>query len=60
MVLSFNGAKEKFVEQDSYLIKREIQGINRKITKFLYRDGMKVFENAYWDGVNDKVMKRYR
>lgn len=60
MVLSFTGSKEKFVEQNSYLIKREIHGINRKITKFLYRDGMKVFENAYWDGVNDKVMKRYR
>ncbi|WP_246060401.1 hypothetical protein [Peptoniphilus catoniae] len=50
----------KFKEVNSYLSKKELLGLNRKIVKFLYRDGMRVFENAFWNGVNDKVMKRYK
>ncbi|MGO1579775.1 MAG: hypothetical protein ACTHWZ_00005 [Peptoniphilaceae bacterium] len=50
----------KFKETNSYLSKKELYGLNKKIVKFLYFDGMRVFENAFWNGVNDKVMKRYK
>lgn len=49
-----------FRETNSNLSKRELFGLNKKIFRFLIKDGMKIFENAYWDGINDKVMKRYK
>lgn len=51
---------EKFVETDSHLNKEELYGLNKKIVRFLYLDGMRIFGNAYWDGINDKLMKRYK
>ncbi|CDZ75049.1 hypothetical protein ING2D1G_0891 [Peptoniphilus sp. ING2-D1G] len=52
--------QEKFKEVNSYLTRKELLGLNIKIVKFLYRDAMRVFENAFWNGINDKVMKRYK
>lgn len=50
----------KFREANSNLTRRELKGLNKKIIKFLYADGLKVFENAYWDGINNQVLKRYK
>lgn len=50
----------KFKETNSFLNKKELYGLNRKILRFLVFDGVRIFENAFWDGVNDKVMKRYK
>ncbi len=60
LVFEFKDGKSKFVEQDSRLRKKEIQFLSKKITRFMYADAMKVYENAYWDGANDKVIKRYK
>ncbi|RVU55284.1 hypothetical protein [Anaerosphaera multitolerans] len=51
---------EQFVVTNSHLSKEELHGLNKKIVRFLYLDGMKIFENAFWDGINDKLMKRYK
>ena len=32
--------------------------LNNKISKFLYIDGFRIFRNGFWDGVNDRVLKR--
>ncbi|MDO5715861.1 MAG: hypothetical protein Q4P25_04720 [Tissierellia bacterium] len=50
----------KFKVMNSYLTKIEIETFNKKIIKFLYADGYRVFRNAFWDGINDKVMMRYK
>lgn len=47
-------------EVDSYLTDSEIENLNNKISKFLYIDCFRVFRNAFWDGVNDRVLKRYK
>lgn len=51
---------KKFRETNSNLTRRELKGLNKKIVKFLYMDGIRIFENAYWEGINDQVIKRYK
>ena len=45
---------------NSYLSVNEISNLYKKILKFLYVDGYRILTNGYWDGINDKVMKRYK
>lgn len=47
-------------EVDSYLNESEIQILDKKIFKFLYIDGFRIFRNGFWDGINDKVLRRYK
>lgn len=60
LVIDDKDSEIKFKVMNSYLSKMEIVTLNKKIIKFLYADGHRVFQNAFWDGVNDKVMKRYQ
>lgn len=60
LVFDFESGDYVFKEMNSFLSKKELYGLNKKIIRFLYIDGMRVFENAYWDGINDRVMKRYK
>ncbi|MDK7721423.1 hypothetical protein QP555_00135 [Peptoniphilus lacrimalis] len=50
----------RFKEMNSYLSVNEISNLYKKILKFLYVDGYRILTNGYWDGINDKVMKRYK
>ncbi|WBW50641.1 hypothetical protein O6R05_03585 [Peptoniphilus equinus] len=47
-------------ESKSKLTRRELRGLDKKILRFLFMDGVRIFETAFWDGINDQVMKRYR
>ena len=64
LILNFDikdeNSDKKFMEMNSHLSRKDLAGLNKKIVKFLYRDGMRVFENAFWNGLNDNVMKRYK
>lgn len=60
LVFDFESGGYVFKETNSHLTKKELHGLNRKIVRFLYIDGFRVLENAYWDGINDRVMKRYK
>ncbi|EGY78151.1 hypothetical protein [Peptoniphilus indolicus] len=59
LVFNLDGGK-KFKETNSNLTRRELKGLNKKIVRFLYLDGIRIFENAYWEGINDQVIKRYK
>lgn len=59
MVFS-NEATSKFKLMNSYLSNKEIVTLHKKILKFLYIDGFRILSSGYWDGLNDKVMKRYK
>lgn len=47
-------------EVDAYLTDEELYFMNKKIYKFLYADCFRIFRNGFWDGINDKVIKRYK
>lgn len=59
LVFSYDSSA-RFKEMNSYLSVNEISNLYKKILKFLYVDGYRILTNGYWDGINDKVMKRYK
>lgn len=52
--------EEGFIELGNALTRNELLGLNKKIIKFMLRDGLRVYKNSFWDGVNDRVLKRYK
>ena len=52
--------EEGFIELGNALTRNELLGLNKKIIKFMLRDGLRVYKNAFWDGINDRVLKRYK
>ncbi len=51
---------ERYVGTNSFLTRGEIRGLNKRILAFLYKDGLKIYKNAYWHGINDKAKQRYK
>lgn len=44
---------------DNALSYRELLGLNKKLLRFMYKDGIRIYETAYWNGLNDLVLRRY-
>lgn len=47
-------------EDNSLLTLLELNNIYREIMKIILKDGLKLYMDAYWYGINDRVLKRYR
>lgn len=50
---------KKFRESDNHLTSVELYTLNKKLMNFLYRECYRVYQMAYWNGINDLVLKRY-
>lgn len=53
------GGHKKFRESNNHLSAAELHGLNKKLMHFLYRECYRVYQMAYWNGINDLVLKRY-
>ncbi|MDD7363358.1 MAG: hypothetical protein SPI65_01690 [Peptoniphilus sp.] len=57
--MNFQSPKSLYHETNYMLTHQELSGLNRKLKKFLYRDGLRIYISAYWCGINDLVLRRY-
>lgn len=48
------------VEDDYLLTKEDLNRIYKEVLKIIIRNGLKLFKDAYWNGINDRVLLRYR
>lgn len=49
------------IKEDSTLLtKEDLNGIYNEVFKIVIKNGMKLYKDACWNGLNDKVLKRYR
>ena len=60
IMININSNESKFIDSEKPLNHEELMGLNRKIVKFLFKDALKVYKLGFWDGVNDRVLKRYK
>ena len=60
IMININSNESKFIDSEKPLNHEELMGLNRKIVKFLFKDALKVYKIGFWDGVNDRVLKRYK
>lgn len=47
-------------EDYTLLTKDDLKSIYSEVLKVIVRNGMKLYKDAYWNGLNDRVLKRYR
>lgn len=57
--IDVDSRKTRFIEVENHLSFRELKGLNKKLMLFLYRDGVRIYEAAFWNGLNDSVLRRY-
>lgn len=60
IMINMDATPGAFQETDNVLTLVERKGLNRKLLRFLFLDGIRVYQNAYWNGINDQVMNRYQ
>lgn len=47
-------------EDETLLTKNDLLGIYKQTFKIIFNNGLKIYKDAYWYGINDRVLKRYR
>lgn len=47
-------------EDYTLLTKDDLKSIYSEVLKVIVKNGMKLYKDAYWNGLNDRVLKRYR
>lgn len=47
-------------EGDTILTLNELDYIYKEILKLILKGGLRLYKEAYWYGLNDRVLKRYR
>ncbi|NLY21673.1 MAG: hypothetical protein GXZ08_10410 [Tissierellia bacterium] len=40
--------------------KKELNILYKRIVKMIYRDAARLYKDAFWDGLNDRVLNRYK
>lgn len=46
-------------EDDTLLPLDELNEIHKEVVKVILKNGLKLYQDAYWNGLNDRVLKRY-
>lgn len=60
LTIEYDSKMYSIKEDDSLLTLDELNGIYKEIVKVVLKDGLKLYKEAYWYGLNDRVLKRYR
>lgn len=60
LTIEYNSETFNIKEDETLLTLEDLDKIYKEVTKVILRDGFKLYKEAYWNGVNDGVLKRYR
>lgn len=60
LTMDYNSNLGNIKEDDTLLTKDDLGGIYCEVSKVIIKNGMKLYKDAYWIGLNDRVLKRYR
>ena len=60
LTIDYNSDIANIKEDGSLLTKNDLSSIYREVKKVIIRNGLKLYKDAYWNGLNDGVLKRYR
>jgi hypothetical protein len=58
--IEYDSTMYNIQEDNSLLTLVELNNIYKEIVKIILKDGLKLYGDAYWYGLNDRVLKRYR
>ena len=60
LTIDYNARLYNIKEDDGFLTLDELNKIYKEVLKIILKDGYKLYKEAYWYGLNDRVLKRYR
>lgn len=60
LVIKYNSNMYSIGEGDTILTLNELDYIYKEILKLILKGGLRLYKEAYWYGLNDRVLKRYR
>ena len=60
LTIDYSSNRVNIREDDSLLTKDDLNGIYIEVVKVIIKNGMKLYKDAYWNGLNDSVLKRYK
>jgi len=60
LTIEYNSKVYSIKEDYELLALEELNNIYKEISKTILKDGFKLYKEAYWYGLNDRVLKRYR
>ncbi|WP_333637715.1 hypothetical protein [Tissierella praeacuta] len=60
LTIEYNSKPCNTKEEDNLLTLDELNSIYKEMVKIVLKDGLKLYKEAYWYGLNDRVLKRYR
>ncbi len=60
LTIEYNSRMYSIKEDDTLLTLEELNNIYKEIVKIVLKGGLKLYKEAYWYGLNDRVLKRYR
>jgi len=60
LTIEYNSKIYNIKDEDGFLTLDELNKIYKEVVKIIFKDGYKLYKDAYWYGLNDRVLKRYR
>lgn len=60
LTINYNEEITHITEDDGLLTKDELINIYNEVIKIVTRNGLRLYKDAYWNGLNDRVLKRYK
>lgn len=60
LMIDMNLETYNIKEDDTLLPLDELNEIYKAVVKIILKNGKRLYKNAYWNGLNDRVLKRYR
>lgn len=60
MTIEYNSKNFKIREDETLLTLEDLNGIYKEVVKSILKYGLKLYNDALWNGLNDRVLQRYR
>ena len=60
LTIEYDAKMYNIKEDNSLLTFEELAKIYKEMIRILLKDSLKLYKDAYWHGLNDRVLKRYR
>lgn len=60
LTIDYNSNMGNIKEDETLLTKNDLNRIYREVLKIVIKNGIKLYKDAYWNGLNDSVLNRYK
>ena len=60
MTIEYSSSNFNIKEDETLLTLEDLNGIYREVVKSVLKYGLKLYNDALWNGLNDRVLQRYR